>query len=206
MIKRFGVLLLLIMLAGCLGSTRPAPLVRLHVLDYPSPRMASVVAIGDVLLVERFSADRMAASREMIFSQGAYQQGVYQGHRWRVAPSDMATDFLRRDLRAAGLFKAVLTPRDLEETRFVLQGGVEVFGETGEGDTRKAVLASTVTLLDLSRGEIAGQVLFQESLRVEIPIRQPGAVGLAEAMSRAMPQFSQQVIAVIAAALKDQGR
>lgn len=207
MTKRFGILtLLVLLLAGCLGSTRPAPLVRLHVLDYPTPRLASVTPVPEVLLLERFSASRLAAGTEMVFSAGTFQQGVYGGQRWRVSPADMVTDFLRRDLRAAGLFKAVLTPRDLEAPRFILQGGLEEFRETGEGTGRKALLAATVTLLDGSRREVPGQVLFQKSLRVETEVRQPGAAGLAEAMNRAMPQFAALVTAEIAAALTAPGR
>jgi ABC-type uncharacterized transport system auxiliary subunit len=204
--KRIGIILMLLALAGCLGSTRPAPLIRQHVLDYAPPHFASLAPIEDVLMVERFSASRLAAGPEMVFSPAPFQRGVYPDRRWRVDPADMVTDFLRRDLRAAGLFKAVLHPRDLDTPRFVLQGGVEAFLEVREGAGRKAVLEATVALLDLSRREVPGQVLFQKTLQVEETVVQPGAEGLAAALSRAMPRFSTQVIGEIAASLKDPTR
>jgi ABC-type uncharacterized transport system auxiliary subunit len=118
----------------------------------------------------------------------------------------MVTDFLRRDIRHAGLFRAVLSARDMEETRFILQGGVEEFLEAVEGKSRKAVLVAMVTLLDLSSREADRRVVFQKSYRCEAPLTQEGAAGFAEAMSRAMSQFSTRVIADIGQALQTGGR
>ncbi len=155
-----------------------------------------------MLKVERFTAARVHAGPAMLYRQGPFRRDAYRERRWRVAPGDMVTDFLRRDLRHAGLFRAVLAARDPEEPRFVLEGGVEEFSEVGEGERRKAVLAATVTLLDLSAREIPGRVVFQKNYRCEAPFGQEGDADFAEAMSRAMSQFSAQVIADIASALK----
>jgi ABC-type uncharacterized transport system auxiliary subunit len=115
----------------------------------------------------------------------------------------MAEDLLRRDLRRAGIFRAVLSPRDAEETRFMLEGGVEEFFEAGEEAGRKAVLVATLTLLDLSRQEVSARVVFQRSYRAEAPFKTEGAAGFAEAMSSAMAELSKQAIADIGQALKD---
>ena len=118
----------------------------------------------------------------------------------------MVTDFLRRDIRHAGLFRAVLSTRDTEETRYVLDGGVEEFLEVDEGKSGKAVLVATVTLIDRTSQEASRRVVFQKSYRCEAPLTQEGAAGLAEAMSRAMSQFSTRVIADIGNALQKVGR
>lgn len=100
----------------------------------------------------------------------------------------------------------VLSARDPEETRFILSGWLEDFSEAADEGRRKAVLAATVTLLDLSVQEIPGRVVFQKSYRGEAPFAQEGDADLAEAMSRAMSQFSAQVIADIDQALRKPSR
>ncbi|MBE0556099.1 MAG: membrane integrity-associated transporter subunit PqiC [Proteobacteria bacterium] len=202
MTTRFGTILLLIGLAGCIGGGASAPHVRQYILEYPPPSVGKVSGTGAVLKVERFTAARHHAGPAMLYRQGPFRRDAYRERRWRVPPGDMVTDFLQRDLRHAGLFRAVLAARDPEETRFVLMGGVDEFGEVADGERRKAVLAATVTLLDLSVREIPGRVVFQKNYRTEAPIGEAGDSDLAESMSRAMAQFSTQVIADIASALK----
>ena len=73
----------------------------------------------------------------MLYRQGPFLREAYPAQRWRVGPGDMVTEFLRRDLREAGLFRAVLAERDAEEARFSLTGGVEEFLESGEKEARK---------------------------------------------------------------------
>jgi ABC-type uncharacterized transport system auxiliary subunit len=202
MMTRFGIILLVIGLTGCIGGGAPAPHVRQYILEYPPPSGGKVSGTEAVLKVERFTAARVNAGPAMLYRQGPFRRDAYHDRRWRVAPADMVTDFLLRDIRHAGLFRAVLSARDPEETRFVLSGWLEEFSEAIDGDRRKAVLAATVTLLDLSVREISGRVLFQRNYRCEAPIVLAGESDLAEAMSRAMSQFSTQVIADIASALK----
>ena len=202
MAMRFGIILLVIGLTGCIGGGAPAPHVRQYILEYAPPRIGKVTATEAVLKVERFTAARHHAGPAMLYRQGPFRRDAYRERRWRVAPGDMVADFLLRDLRHAGLFRAVLAARDPEETRFVLTGGVEEFSEAADGERRKAVLDATVTLLDLSIREIPGRVMFQKNYRSEAPIVQEGDADLAEAMSRAMSQFSAQVITDIDQALK----
>jgi ABC-type uncharacterized transport system auxiliary subunit len=206
MMKRIGIILLLfgllIGLSGCLGGTGRQPLIRQYVLEYPPPPKGGQTAVEEMIRVERFSANRLYNGLAMLYRDGAYRREVYPEHRWRVGPADMVTELLRRDLRQAGLFQAVLSPRDIEEVRYSLEGAVEEFLESGEGGERKALLTATVTLLDLSRKESAGLVVFQKTYRAESPVSGKGAPGLAAAMSLAMSRFAQQVISDIDSALR----
>ncbi len=202
MMKRFGIILVMIGLTGCLGPTGSAPLVRQYVLEYPSPNAAGGVGVPEMLKVEHFTADRLLAGPAMLYRQGPFRLDAYHEHRWRVAPAEMVADLLRRDLRHAGIFRAVLSPRNAEEPRFIMEGGVEDFFEVEEGGGRKALLVATLTLLDLSRRELPERVVFQKTYRSEALFKTEGASGFAEAMSRAMTQLSTQVIADIASALK----
>ncbi len=199
---RFGIILFVIGLTGCIGGGAPTPQVRQYILEYPPPSVETVSGTEAVLKVERFTVSRLNAGPAMLYRQGPFRRDAYRERRWRVTPGDMVTDFLQRDLGHAGLFRAVLSSRDPEETRYVLTGWLEEFNEVAAGDRRKAMLAATVALLDLSVREIPGRVVFQKNYRCEAPFAQEGDAALAEAMSRAMSQFSAQTIADIAEALK----
>jgi hypothetical protein len=63
-----------------------------------------------------------------------------------------------------------------------------------------------VTLLDQSSREANLRVVFQKTYRYEASFTQEGAAGLAEAMSRAMSQFSAAVIADMVLTLQKGGR
>jgi len=200
--KWIGIVLLLIgLLSGCLGGTGKTPFVRQYVLEYPPPKGNGRPAVEAMVRVERFFADRMFMGNEMLYRLGPFRREAYPLNRWRVGPGDMVTECLRRDLREAGLFRAVLSERDAEEVRFSLTGGVEEFIESWETKNRKALLTATITLLDLSRKETASLVVFQKTYRLESAVAGEGAAGLAAAMSLAMSDLSRQVIADIAAAL-----
>jgi len=205
MLMRLGLILLIAFLAGCLGGTAPPPLVRQYALEYTPPRAENVFRTEALLKVGRFSVDRLYIGPAMLFRKGPFQREAYHEQRWRVSPGDMVTDFLKRDLRHAGLFRAVLSARDTEETRFVLEGGVEEFLEVDEGESRKALLVAIVALLDLSAKDVSRRVVFQKTYRCETLFTQEGSAGFAEAMSRAMSQFSGQVITDVEGALKRTG-
>lgn len=203
MMKRFGIMLVLIGLTGCLGSMGSTPPVRLYVLEYAPPGAARGAGATETLKVERFSASRLLAVPTMLYRSGPFRVDAYHGHRWRVPPAEMVEDYLRRDLRHAGIFRAVLSARDAQECRFALEGGVEEFLEVDETAGRKALLSATITLVDLSQREVSGRVSFQKTYRSEAMVKTPDAAGFAEAMSSAMATLSTQVIADIAHALAD---
>jgi ABC-type uncharacterized transport system auxiliary subunit len=202
MLKRLGLILLIALLVGCLRGTAPPPLVYQYIIEYPPPEGKSISRTVALLKVERFTVDRIYMGTSMLFRNRPFQREAYHEHRWRVSPADMVTDFLRRDLRHANLFQAVLSARDVEESRFILQGGVEEFLESDEGKGRNALLVVTVTLLDLSTRDVSQRVVIQKTYRCEAPVSKEGAAGFAEAMSRTMSQFSTQVIVDIDHVLK----
>ncbi len=204
MMKRLGIILVVIGLTGCLGSTGPAPLVRQYVLEYAAPRAADGTGIAETIKVGHFTAARILAGPAMLYRQRAFRLDAYHEHRWRVAPAEMVGDFVRRDLRSTGLFRAVLSPRDAEETRYILEGGVEEFLEVEGEAGRKALLAATITLLDLSQREVPLRVVFQKAYRAEALFKTEGPAGFAQAMSSAMAQLSARVLADIASAVKRQ--
>jgi cholesterol transport system auxiliary component len=186
------VFIMLFLFAGC---GKPPTLVQRYILEYPSPAVSGSGKIGEVIKVELFAVSQTYNSPAMIYQPQPYKSDAYHYHQWRVNPGNMVTDYLLRDLRNSGLFKAALPSGSSGKTRFLLEGGVEEFQETDEPDGWKATLALNITLLDLSRQELPQRVVFQKNYRTVEPLTEQTPKGLAQGMSRAMERLSARIIA-----------
>jgi ABC-type uncharacterized transport system auxiliary subunit len=186
-----GVLSLALVLAGC---GKPPVTVYKHLLEYPSPETPRRAQVPTGIKVELFSVAQAYNSPAMVYRPASHQSEAYRYHRWRVNPGQMVTDFLLRDLRHAGLFKAVFSYDNTGKTRFQLEGAVEEFQEVNAGDNWTAVLAVNVTLLDTTKEEITQRVLFQKNYRCAEAIINRTPQGLAAAMSQAMQKLSASII------------
>lgn len=190
-VNSIAVWLLLFLLAGC---GKPPALVHRYILEYPSPAVTASPKIDEVIKVELFSVAQVYNSPAMIYQPAPLKSEAYHYHRWRVNPGNMVTDYLLRDLRNSGLFKAALPAGSAGKTKFLLEGGVEEFQEIDEADGWKAALALNITLLDLSRRELTERVVFQKNYRAVEPLTEQTPQGLAQGMSRAMQRLSRQII------------
>jgi cholesterol transport system auxiliary component len=177
------------------GCGKPPVTVYKHLLEYPSPEPSRRGQVPEGLKVELFSVAQAYNSPAMIYRPASHQSEAYRYHRWRVNPGQMVTDFLLRDLRHAGRFKAVFPYDSPNKPRFQLEGAVEEFQEVNAGDNWTAVLAVNVTLLDTAKEDITQRVLFQKNYRFDAPIMPRTPQGLAAAMSQAMQQLSASIIA-----------
>ena len=201
---KWSILFLLSMLAsGCGLGGKPAYLVKQYILEYPSPTVEEVGQTNDLIKVERFSIAKDFDTHAMVYQERPFHRGSDPYNRWRVYPNDMVTDYLLRDLRKAGLFRAVFSYNDSEDTRYLLEGRVDEFLELNEKDGRKSVLSLNATLQDLTKREIAERVVFQRDYRYVELLEGQAPEGLAHGMSRAMEKFSRQVIQDISRALKN---
>lgn len=186
-----AVFFLLFLLAGC---GKPPTLVQRYILEYPSPVVSGAAKIGEVIKVELFSVAQVYNSPAMLYQPHPFKSDAYNYHRWRVNPGNMVTDYLLRDLRNSGLFKAALPYGSSGKSRFLLEGGVEEFQETDKPDGWQAALTLNITLLDLSRQELPQRVIFQKNYRTVEPLTEQTPKGLAQGMSRAMARLSAQII------------
>jgi ABC-type uncharacterized transport system auxiliary subunit len=182
---------LLCLFAGC---GKPPTLVQKYILDYPAPTVAASPKMGEVIKVELFSVAQVYNSPAMIYQPAPFKSDAYNYHRWRVNPGNLVTDYLVRDLRNSGLFKAVLPFGSSGKSRFLLEGGVEEFQETDAPEGWYAALALNITLLDLSRQELPERVVFQKNYRTVEPLTEKTPQGLAQGMSRAMQRLSGEII------------
>jgi ABC-type uncharacterized transport system auxiliary subunit len=176
------------------GCGKPPMLVNQFILEYPAPVMRGRATVPEAVKVELFSVAQTFNTNNMVFQPQPFKSQVYNYSRWRVNPGYLVTDYLIRDLRDSGLFKAVFGPDSSGKSRFKLEGGVAEFQELDEADGWKASLALTVTLLDTNQEELPQRVVFQKNYRAQEPMPEKTPQGLAQGMSRAMEQVSARII------------
>jgi cholesterol transport system auxiliary component len=187
--------LLAALLVACLaGCGKPPMLVNQYILEYPAPVVGGKAKTPEALKVELFSVDQAFNTTSMVYQPQAFQSQVYNYSRWRANPGNLVTDFLIRDLRESGLFKAVFGPQGSGKHRFKLEGGVAEFQELDAADGWQASLALTVTLLDTQQEELPQRVVFQKNYRFLAPMPEKTPQGLAQGMSQAMAQASAKII------------
>jgi len=187
--------LLAALLVACLsGCGKPPMLVNQYILEYPAPAVGGKAKLPAAIKVELFSVAQTFNTNAMIYQPRPFQSQSYNYSRWRANPGYLATDYLIRDFRESGLFKAVFGPDSSAEHRFRLEGGVAEFQEVDAADGWKASLALTVTLLDTTRQELPQRVVFQKNYRIQEPLPEKTPQGLAQGMSRAMEQISARII------------
>jgi ABC-type uncharacterized transport system auxiliary subunit len=190
------VALMALVCVGC-GGAKSTYGVQQYLLDYSPPALAGLARANEVLRVEPFSTAQAYASTAIFYRPSPFELGSYSRERWRVIPGDMVTDFLLRDLRNSGTFKAVLAYEDPGEGRYAMTGTVAEFLEVDGGNGPSARLSVDVTLLDVTQREITRRVVFQKTYTVEEAMKGKTARALAESMSRAMKKFSGELMADI---------
>ncbi len=191
--KLFLMFLFVPLLSGCFCLGGAPPPEEQFTLDYPSPRFEGLSSINEEIKVNQFVAAKEFRDATMVYSPSPLKRDAYSSAWWTVSPGDIITDFLLRDLRSSGLFRAVFSFRDDSDTRFSLNGGVDEFLEVDGNEGPKAVLALNVTLLDLSQKDKAKRVVFQKTYREteSMGIKSPQA--LARGMSIATEKVSREL-------------
>ena len=186
----------LIVITGC-GGGKSAYVVRQYLPDYAPPANTGQARLDEAIRLEPFATAQAYNSTAMVYRPATFELSAYSRERWRVAPGDMVTDYLLRDLRHAGGFKAVLGYDDGGEGRYGLNGTVVEFLEVDGNGGPGARLSVDATLLDNSQREITKRVVFQKTYAVEEAMKDKSARALAEAMSRALKRFSGELAADI---------
>jgi ABC-type uncharacterized transport system auxiliary subunit len=195
--------LLTVLISSCSLGAKPSYIVNQYTLEYPSPVLKESTSVNELVKVEQFNVAQTFNTPAMIYKEGPNLRNVDPYNRWRTKPGDMATEYLTRDLRNSGLFLAVISYNDSEETRYLLEGQVDEFLDASEKDGRKAVLSLNVTFLDLKRRDTAEKVIFQRDYKVVEPYSEKTAAAFAQGMSRAMEKISTQIILDLQAAVRN---
>jgi len=184
----------MLLASGCSFGSKTTYSVNQYTLEYPSPVFKENAPIKELIKVERFSVANAFDTSAIVYRDGPNLRNIDPYNRWRTKPGDTVTDFLVRDLRHSGLFQAVFSYNQNEETRYRLEGQVNEFLESKENDGFKAILSVDVTFLDLSKKEVTERIVFQRSYGYTEPLGRETYGNLAQAMSNAMEKFSRQVM------------
>jgi len=194
-IVKIGIMCAITLLAaGCFGRSKADHLVEQYSLEYAPPAVESLGRMCESVKVERFSVAQSFNSQAMVYRAQPYKLAVYNYNRWRVNPGDMVTDYLIRDLWAVNVFPAVFSYRNMEGTRFIIEGGVEEFLEMMAQDNWKAVLKTNVSFIDGSQKELTKRVVFQKRYHFEESLKEHSPDEFARGMSVNMQRFSEQLI------------
>jgi ABC-type uncharacterized transport system auxiliary subunit len=189
-----------LLLAGCLGKPRVQPQVSLYTLEYPAPVFPAALPVEPALKVEKFSAASDCAVRALVRRPTPFRVESYERCRWAGGVADMVTDLLYRDAAASGLFRRVVSPRQLEATPFILGGEVEEFWEVAAEGGPVAVVELAVSLEDRREQDPVARLLLQRHYRESEAMAAPTPAALAAALSRAMERLSRRLLEELHAA------
>lgn len=181
-------LCLALVLTACANA--PVPQFRLHTLEYAPPNQ-NLPHVPATIRVAHFSISPTLRTPALVASRPFSRNDIPQ-ERWRALPSDLAADFLRRDLTASGIYTAVFDAGTYLPTDFRVEGIVEEWSKRQGAQGSETRLSITVTLVD-ARAPLAQTVVFQRRYDEVEPCLSPGGDGIAQAMSRAMARLSTRV-------------
>jgi cholesterol transport system auxiliary component len=196
-------MLSMVLISSCSLGAKPSYNVNQYTLEYLSPFSKELTSINELVKVEQFSVAQTFNTSAMIYKEGPNLRNVDPYNRWRTKPGEMTAEYLVRDLRNCGLFRAVISYDDSLETQYLLEGQVDEFLEVSEKDGQKAVLGLNVSFLDLKKRDAAEKVILQRDYKVVEPYTEKTPAALAQAMSRAMEKISRRIILDLQDAVKN---
>jgi cholesterol transport system auxiliary component len=139
----------------------------------------------------------------MLYRDQSYTIKSYTFHQWRANPGNLVQHFLIRDLRASGLYKAILPYSSRSPASYVLEGSLDEFLEWDEATGWKAVLSLSMTLINPGEKDARKRIVMQKDYRTIESCRRKNPQAVAEAMSLAMSRVSEQIGRDIYTSLKD---
>jgi ABC-type uncharacterized transport system auxiliary subunit len=190
----YAFFLFVLFLAGCAGMGQPMDKISYYTLEYDFPEISDLKPLPVVIRIERFSVAPVYNTNRMVYRDQSFQRNTYAYHRWQANPADLVTDYLSRDLRQSGLFRAVLLHDSRLPSSFLLEGAVDEFFELDEEQGWRGMLTLSMTLMAENEPDVSKRVLFQRTYRSSESCKKKTPAALAEAMSGAMGRLSQQIL------------
>ncbi len=181
-------------LSACSGLKEQRRAVQYFTLEYDVPRVADRKPLPAVIKVERFMVAPAYNTQRMIYRDKAFKRDEYFYYKWRSNPGDTIAYLLSRDIGESGLFKAVLPDDSRFPYAFVVEGRVNSFLQVEEKDGWYADLSLTIALLKAHDPDVVKRILFQKTYKKKATCSEKNPPGLAQAMSAAMKQISQEIV------------
>jgi cholesterol transport system auxiliary component len=181
-------------LAACLNLKQPKNKIDYYTLEYEVPAVGNHPPLPHVIRVQPFSISPVYNSNRIIYRDKSFKRQAYAYHKWRANPARMVTYFLGRDLKASGLFKAVIPDDSRIAPEYVVEGTVDDFLEVDGDRTWEAALAVSIVLVDENQKDVSRKILLQKTYRSSKPCERKNPQSLAAAMSLAMAEISSRII------------
>ena len=206
-IMRFTIFILItfsIVSGGCVTLKQPYKKVEYYTLEYDVPDLIEKADFGPVravLKVERFSIAPDLNSNRIVYRDQEFKRSSYFYHKWKTNPTDLVSYSLTRDIRESGLFKAVNVPDSKVPHTHIVEGLIDEFLEWDSKDKWEAVLSINITLLDATTSDISKKIIFQQKFSSRKTCEEKHPKALAQAMSQAMAEVSENICVAIHKAL-----
>ena len=196
-------LVLCLVLSACVGPSHPLQDVSYYTFSYAPPRTVTDSKLTVVLQIDPFTASPPYDTERIVYQPEPYQRNVYHYHRWQSNPADLVAQYLARDMKASGRFAAVLTNIGRLSATHVVTGMVDEILELDTKNGWEAIIDITITLSKADEPQADKAIIFQKSYRKSAlsASRSPSAV--VAAMSTAMADVSENVIADVFSALSE---
>ena len=200
----FILIIFLISSGGCVTLKQPNMKIEHYTLEYDAllpVTNTNLNPVPVVLKVERFSIAPVYNTSRIVYRDQEFKRSSYFYHKWKSNPADLVSYFLARDIRESGLFTAVNVPDSKITHTHIVEGLVDEFLEWDSKDKWEAVLSMNVTLLDAGTSDISKKVVFQQKFSSRKMCKEKHPKALAQAMSQAMAEVSENICLTIHNAL-----
>ena len=171
-------------------------------MDYQVPTLEKQAQLDGTIKFDRFTIASAYNTQNMVFRTDNYSIDFFNYNRWAVNPADMVADTLLRDMQASGYFRAVFSRYTVEETNFLLQGGIGEFFLRMDKKSKIAVISLEITLKDSRQLEANKRIVFQRKYHHEELLTEQTPRGYCQAMSQALKILSQQIVIDVYQAIK----
>jgi ABC-type uncharacterized transport system auxiliary subunit len=179
-------LVLVLLLSSC-GSERP---VKYYEINYPPPTPAVENSPVDAtVLVRTFMASHLYREDPIVYATGPEEMGVYASHRWVEPPTELLQGALVRGLRAAGIYKSVMTLRSDSHGEYLLTGHLYDFKEYSGNGGVFARLNFDAELRDMR----VGKTVWRHAYSHDEPTSGKDVAALAAAMDKNVQMSVQEI-------------
>jgi len=185
---------LLIIILFFMVSCGQVPETRYFTIDYDFAGADSAEGKG-MLYIRKFKSDPIYFQDKLIYKTSRYELKFDNYRRWVLVPADLLTFKAAEHLRRTGLFEWVTLITPHEHECLALNGTIKNFEEYVENNKRMVIVT---ILFDLQKDQ-ESDLFWAKEISSTVPIKNPGAEGIIQAMSKA----TQQVFDELANNLRD---
>ncbi len=175
---------------GCGGAV---PASRYYTIDYDVKPVETARPVDVVLGVEPFSTQPLYRDRRIAHRASEHEVVYYPYSYWAASPGELVADRVAAHIRQTRVIRGVEEAPYATSPDWVLSGHVEQFEEVVHGGQAAARLGLTIRIESLTERRI----LREEEIAIEKPLSGRSPEEVAAAMSAAVREAGDRVVAII---------